>query len=54
MIADGTDAAAKLGNERHGKRLPLITAERFPRAEDGGTDAGQVTAIVIVEVSDYH
>ena len=26
----------------------------LPRAEDGGIDAGQVTAIVIVEVTDYH
>ena len=28
--------------------------ELLPRAEDGGIDAGQVTAIVIVEVTDYH
>ena len=27
--------------------------EPLPRAEDGGIDAGQVTAIVIVEVTDY-
>ena len=26
----------------------------LPRTEDGGVDAGQVTAIVIVEVIDYH
>ena len=28
--------------------------EPLPRTENGGTDAGQVTAIVIVEVTDYH
>ena len=28
--------------------------EPLPRTEDGGIDAGQVTAIVIVEVTDYH
>ena len=26
----------------------------LPRTEDGAVDAGQVTAIVIVEVTDYH
>ena len=26
----------------------------LPRAEDGGVDAEQVTAIMIVEVADYH
>ena len=26
----------------------------LPRTEDGGVDAGQVTAIVIVDVVDYH
>ena len=26
----------------------------LPRTEDGGIDAGQVTAIVIVDVVDYH
>ena len=26
----------------------------FPRTEEGGVDAGQVTAIVIVDVVDYH
>ena len=28
--------------------------EPIPRSEDGGIDVGQVTAIVIVEVTDYH
>ena len=28
--------------------------EPLPRLEDGGLDAGQVTAIVLVEVTDYH
>ena len=28
--------------------------EPLPRVEDGGIDVGQVTAIVIVEVTDYH
>ena len=28
--------------------------EPLPRAEDGGIDARQVTAIAIVEVTDYH
>ena len=62
--ATSPDRAHALRGDREGQfAVDLVHPQRLvfepnheppPRAEDGGIDPGQVTAIVIVEVTDYH